>query len=1042
MVWEGRRNAVTLRAQLRESLEEAARLRVSSKGPCVRERCRAKSTQLSELRGMRSSGAATKTPQRREEAKVSLLNSQLQGQVDALKRELEVVNRRRRCDRGAAEARDELSAEVEARGLEVKELRQSVEKAEVESKKKIRGLEAEKAKLAARCEHAKSSLQVSAARRAMLEKHLGAEKLERAAAEAERELEMETQMAERKRDSKEMLRLQGRSAELTSLRHAAARTGVKRGSYSKWEASEVDGEELITTKPSALSPASKLRRKQLLQNNSRVVGSQIMLLYDAIGEDCDAEVLADALEATDMIDKLLDTAPFWQRRIEQAQALMSEINEAWGAALSARMKSDYLLSNRDLDAMRIDFSFVLVNNIPRHRPLLINPHASGDTKQRVLYPEPITKRTGGWAEVIKSQAEHFGLIYNEHHEDATERDWDRSVQALVERDADLFHSPETFGPDRPLQLVLGFDGAADFCHVCVRAVDYKADVAKESEMKGVGLSVAIGNDHNQNLQLQFKTLGVKINRAIEEGGWVLLQGRSVPYKVRTCLDYSASRSVNGMRSNSAPHSLKLHPHLEIIAPAAAPWKKVKKLLEKKLPWREFNPDVPLNHLSNGVFPFGCSRCPYTAADEEEEAENVANHLAMTAMKGAAATKATAARVKAHCEAHDDVMEFETRIVRIHPRDNIVDLLHAMDINLAMLLLKFSIHDPVLFAENPELPHMLTRYYTFIGCPFDLLGDKSWFHGSVWHYDFVMGANNKSPGFDMNILICCLICFGVKGGDVAHAGDDAGPSALLPDQVIDDMDDDTDDDSPNANAEGEDGELDKILRGLFGHNGAKVRSIFEAACAYAETFESLNDEWTTTDQDYKDARALRTYRGGLRLLLGMKSMSNSRCQSHYLPLVAYVLPQQISVVGDPWPFSTRAVEGRGGRLKRISRKCNHRKRAKEVWKSVKNLKLATVNFKKSAYNSSRTLQMFRTQAAQEESAHLLHGRSRLLTTGRNTLKRNLPKWNAAERPELGKLLNTSALSAMILRAAAVFASQSSFETEAELEMAAQEGAEAH
>ena len=163
------------------------------------------------------------------------------------------------------------------------------------------------------------------------------------------------------------------------------------------------------------------------------------------------------------------------------------------------------------------------------------------------------------------------------------------------------------------------------------------------------------------------------------------------------------------------------------------------------------------------------------------------------------------------------------------------------------------------------------------------------------------------------------------------------------------------------------------------------------------------------------------------------MSNSRCSSHYIPLVAYILPQQMAVVGDAWPYSTRAVEARGGRLKRISRKvCCFRKRAKEVWKSVKNLKLATVSFKKSAYNSSRTLQMFRTQCAQEESAHGSHGRSRLTTTGRNTLKRNLPKWNETERPELGKLLDPSSLSAMILRASAVFASASTFETEAVLE----------
>ena len=147
-----------------------------------------------------------------------------------------------------------------------------------------------------------------------------------------------------------------------------------------------------------------------------------MRMYEAIGEGCDPELLGEVLESTDMIDKLMETPYFWERRIAQAQGLMDIIHREWGAHLAARMKSDYLLSNRDLDAMRIDFSFILINNIPRGRPLLVNPHAPTDSKQRVLFPEPIAKRTGGWGEVVKAQAEHFGLKFNEHHEDATERD--------------------------------------------------------------------------------------------------------------------------------------------------------------------------------------------------------------------------------------------------------------------------------------------------------------------------------------------------------------------------------------------------------------------------------------------------------------------------------------------------------------------------------------------------------------------------------------------------------------------------------------------
>ena len=163
------------------------------------------------------------------------------------------------------------------------------------------------------------------------------------------------------------------------------------------------------------------------------------------------------------------------------------------------------------------------------------------------------------------------------------------------------------------------------------------------------------------------------------------------------------------------------------------------------------------------------------------------------------------------------------------------------------------------------------------------------------------------------------------------------------------------------------------------------------------------------------------------------MSNDRCVSHYLPLVAYVAPRQMAKRGDLWPYSTRAVEARGGRYKRISRRVNHRKRSALDIKAVQNLKLGTVNFKKSAYNSSRTLQMSRAACMQEESAHGSHGRSRLATTGRNTLVRTLPKWLEAELPPMGQLLDPDALTAMLARAATFFDAPSAdgFFTEAVL-----------
>lgn len=81
-----------------------------------------------------------------------------------------------------------------------------------------------------------------------------------------------------------------------------------------------------------------------------------------------------------------------------------------------------------------------------------------------------------------------------------------TLQRLVDRDAEYLE-PGLEAVD----VVVGFDGAADFTHVCLRLVNYKADVSKESAMKGVGLAVAMGNDHNENLGVVFQRLGPAIN---------------------------------------------------------------------------------------------------------------------------------------------------------------------------------------------------------------------------------------------------------------------------------------------------------------------------------------------------------------------------------------------------------------------------------------------------------------------------------------------------------------------------------------------------
>ena len=287
---------------------------------------------------------------------------------------------------------------------------------------------------------------------------------------------------------------------------------------------------------------------------------------------------------------------------------------------------------------------------------------------------------------------------------------------------------------------------------------------------------------------------------------------------------------------------------------------------------------------------------------------------------------------------------------------------------------------------------------------------------------MLGTAPSSPGFDVFILSICLICYGVNTAVQGQASSKATA-------VEDDLDDDASRKKQKPGA-GDD-ELDKILRRLFGHNVKTVRKIFETCTAYADCFKAVNDPWTHTTTAYKEERASNLYWAGLRQLKAMNIMSNVRCDSDYFPLVAYVASQQMALRGDLWPYSTRAVEGRGGRYKRIDRRivCK-RKRAKEAsLRCVRNKKHGTISFKKQSYKSTRTVQLLRTSCSQEESGHAQHGRARLRTTGRKTLSRNLPKWQTDELPVMGRLMDPVALEEILVLAARQFTDLVNFKSAA-------------
>ena len=121
----------------------------------------------------------------------------------------------------------------------------------------------------------------------------------------------------------------------------------------------------------------------------------------------------------------------------------------------------------------------------------------------------------------------------------------------------------------------------------------------------------------------------------------------------------------------------------------------------------------------------------------------------------------------------------------------------------------------------------------------------------------MGCNKKSPGLDLNILVCCLIVFGTS--TVAASEDSTAKAPVSSNTVVDDL---ASRSAPKKKKKPKVKPLDplmELMTPLFGSNAEKVRAIFESWTAYAEVFQAIQDPWEQTSTEYKEQRATRLYR---------------------------------------------------------------------------------------------------------------------------------------------------------------------------------------
>lgn len=609
--------------------------------------------------------------------------------------------------------------------------------------------------------------------------------------------------------------------------------------------------------PEAVTPKS--RRRQVNRHAKRRATARKNLERELQAlAPADLATVLDGIPAADakrgtLIDVLFHTAPVWLRKIDFAKQLVQLHNKRWNAVLCVRMQGDYHLGSRVVDAMRYDWSHDLESGSPRRSVLIVNPHRAWDTQSYVHFAQPFPSRAI-WAPLQRMESARFQLILPEPcARDVTQRDFLTVVQNLVERDRMLLATTSHIG------LVLGFDGADDVCHFLVRLDGYKREVKAESEAKGAQLAIACNSDDHYPALVEClgPKLGPSIDAARRGETTIEVDGVRKPMRLFWCLDLSASRSLYGRRTNASPHSEKLHPHLVLPHPVKITWAEADRAIERAMPWL----DVETLHLDahaprDSELPFACSRpgCCFKLKDVGERDAYLQSIAAARTNRSKTGIKEYAKIVAAHAPLHGLQLPGQSPLTTIPPSHNLVDLLHGMDINLGDKLVKYTYMDPLIPADRPDARESIFNFYLSIQCYLDVREadpgkqHKSWFHGSVWHYDYVMGANRKSYGLKLNAFICNLIVYGIADEDIEIA-EERGV------ELVDDIPTQPKKKSKNgsrAKAAQEPvsalNSVDAFLKLFFGHHAARVRSNFEATDAYGTLFTAMNDEWTADDKD--------------------------------------------------------------------------------------------------------------------------------------------------------------------------------------------------
>jgi len=267
---------------------------------------------------------------------------------------------------------------------------------------------------------------------------------------------------------------------------------------------------------------------------------------------------------------------------------------------------------------------------------------------------------------------------------------------------------------------------------------------------------------------------------------VSLRGEQVPVEGTLCLDLSAARSAYGRRHGKLVHCKCQDVH------ALFQWsgKDIPRVFDALARWCVENTCEELRNDAHSPrqFPFKCRRpgCRQPVIRNAAQlAQLKVEKAALEANKSVAGKAALAKYIADHADLHGQQRPLEPPVTDFEPMPSlIVDLLHGLDLNIPKVALKYSCMDPAVL--TPDMREAIGDFFSLIGCPLDVRekadrdASKKWFHGSVWHYDFVLGANRKSFGLYGNIFqLCLLLVYGVSSPVASAAAAGTAGAAKSP-----------------------------------------------------------------------------------------------------------------------------------------------------------------------------------------------------------------------------------------------------------------------